>query len=164
MMHRAVRKCKARHGQDTDDAAATASLTPRLSSEIKETRMGRADGGLWPLATGPGRTRWAAQAIDRYQHMAMLILARAATWPEAESPFSSDVLEAQRLYETIERRVDELARPPRPDVPCAHCSPLSFLPYPPVPEEAWPVICHTYGIVGLVGACGWWGVPARTGS
>ena len=77
--------------------------------------MAPADGALWPLASSPERARWAAQAVERYLHMARIIMSRAAAWPGPEAPFSPQVLElAQQLYDAIERRVDELGRPPHP--------------------------------------------------
>jgi hypothetical protein len=49
-------------------------------------------------------------------------MSRAAAWPAGEGPFPAHVLDlAQQLYAAIERRVDELGPPPRPDVLCAHC-------------------------------------------
>lgn len=38
--------------------------------------MAIADEGLWPLATGPDRTGWAAEAIERYLHMARIMMTR----------------------------------------------------------------------------------------
>jgi hypothetical protein len=95
--------------------------------------------------------------------MARIIMSRAAAWPGPEAPFSPQVLElAQQLYDAIEQRVDELGRPPRPDVLCTHCGARPFFPYPVVAdEEAGPAICDTCGIVGLVSASGV--VPAGTG-
>jgi len=102
--------------------------------------MAIADEGLWRLASGPERARWAAQAVERYLHMARIIMTRAAAWPAPEAPFPPHALDlARQLQATIARRVDELGRPPRPDVLCAHCGARPFFPYPVVPdEEAWP--------------------------
>lgn len=47
--------------------------------------MGIADGVLWPLAAGPDRTRWGAQALELYLHLAPDYV---AAWPAAEA--SSD--------------------------------------------------------------------------
>jgi hypothetical protein len=93
---------------------------------------------LWPLAAGSNRTRWAAQAIERYLHMARIIMTRAATWPAGETPFPPEALRfAQQLYEAIARQLDVLGRPPRPDVPCAHCGARPFFPYAPVAEQGF---------------------------
>jgi hypothetical protein len=48
--------------------------------------MAIADEGLWPLATGPDRTGWTAEAIERYLHMARIMMTPAATWPAPEGP------------------------------------------------------------------------------
>lgn len=39
------------------------------------------DAALWPLATGPDRTRWAAQALELYLRLVRIIITRAATPP-----------------------------------------------------------------------------------
>jgi hypothetical protein len=144
--------------------------------------MAPADEARWPLASSPERARWAAQAVERYLHMARMIMTRAAAWPAGQGPFSAQALDlARQLCDAIERRVDELGRPPRPDVLCAHCGARPFFPSPPVPDEgAWPAISNTCGIVGRVSAGDRWtdgrlecpglpsgdraGGPARTGS
>lgn len=46
-----------------------------------------APSSLWPLASSPERARWAAQAIERYRHMAPIIMSRAAAWPAPTAPF-----------------------------------------------------------------------------
>ncbi len=85
------------------------------------------------------RARWAAQAVERYLHMARIILSRAAAWAGPEAPFSPQVLDlAQQLYAVIARRVDGLERPPRPDVLCAYCGERPFLPYAPCDAT----LCH----------------------
>ena len=43
--------------------------------------MDPADAALWPLATGPDRTRWAAQAVELYLRLVRILITRAATWP-----------------------------------------------------------------------------------
>jgi hypothetical protein len=67
--------------------------------------MGIADEVLSPLASSPERARWAAQAVERYLHMARIIMTRAAAWPATEAPFPPQALDLSRqLYETIGRR------------------------------------------------------------
>jgi hypothetical protein len=47
--------------------------------------------------------------------MTPIIMTRAATRPAPEAPFSPQALGfARQLCDAIERRVDELGRPPRP--------------------------------------------------
>jgi hypothetical protein len=117
---------------------------------------------MWPLATSPERTRWAAQAVERYLHMARIIMTRVAPAPKRETPFLPQALDLACPSAAIQRRVDELGRLPRPDVLCTHCGARPFFPYPVVAdEEAGPAICDTCGIVGLVSASGV--VPAGTG-
>jgi len=98
--------------------------------------MPTADDVLWPLAASPERARWAAQATERY--LVLIIMARAETWPAGETPFPPEALGlAQQLYEAIARQLDVLGRPPRPDVPCAHCGARPFFPYAPVAEQGF---------------------------
>jgi hypothetical protein len=52
----------------------------------------------WPLASSPERARWATQAVERYLHMARIIMSRAATWPGPEVAFPPQALDlAQQL-------------------------------------------------------------------
>jgi hypothetical protein len=75
---------------------------------------------IWPLASSPERARWAAKAVERYLHMTRSILTRAAAWPARQAAIPAQALDlARRLYDAIEHWVDELGRPPRPDVLCA---------------------------------------------
>ena len=77
--------------------------------------MGTADEVLWPFASSPERARWATQAVERYLHVARIIMSCAATWPGPETPFPPQALDlARQFYDAIERRGDELGRPPRP--------------------------------------------------
>ncbi|MGH7399172.1 MAG: hypothetical protein ACRELW_16705 [Candidatus Rokuibacteriota bacterium] len=48
--------------------------------------MGTADEVLWPHASSPARTCWAAQSVERFVHMAWIILSRAAAFPGLEGP------------------------------------------------------------------------------
>lgn len=81
--------------------------------------METTDGVLWPLASSPERARWAAQAVERYLHMAQIIMSRAAAWPGPEATFLPQVLGlAQQLYAAIARLVNAPGSPRRPDVPC----------------------------------------------
>jgi len=119
---------------------------------------------LWPHATGAARARWAAQAVERYLHMARIILTRAAAWPAPKAPLPPQALElARQLYEAIERWVDELGRPSRSDVLCARCGAQVFFPYSVIPdEETCPAICEPCGgSGGLISASAV--VPAGTG-
>ena len=120
--------------------------------------MEGANNVLWPLASSPDRARWAALAVERYLRIALIIMARAATWPAPEAPFPPQALDlARQLGEVVERQVDVLGRPPRPDVLCAHCGGRPFFAYAVVlEEEAWPAICEACGLVGLIGASGRW--------
>lgn len=73
---------------------------------------------LWPPATGPdllGRAgHRALPAHGRDHHDARGDLAGA------RGPFPAQALDlARQLYEAIERRVDALGRPARPDILCA---------------------------------------------
>jgi hypothetical protein len=79
------------------------------------------DGMMWPLASSPERARWATHAVERYRHMARIIMTRAAAGPEPETPFLPPALNLAWLSAAIQRRVDELGRPPRPDDLCARC-------------------------------------------
>lgn len=67
----------------------------------------KAPSSVWPLATGPERARWAAQAVERYRHMAWIIMTHAAAWPAPKDPFPPQALDlARRLYEAIDRPRD----------------------------------------------------------
>jgi hypothetical protein len=46
-----------------------------------------ADEVLWPLGTEAAGAHWATQAVERYLHMARIIMLRAAARPAAEAPF-----------------------------------------------------------------------------
>lgn len=81
---------------------------------------------LWPPATGP-------DPLGRAGHRALgIIMTRAATWPAPEAPFPAQPLDlARQLYEAIERRVDALGRPARPDILCAKLRGHALLMVPP---------------------------------
>ena len=82
--------------------------------------MGAADELLWSIASSPERARWAAQTVERHLHMVRTITTRAAAWPTRQAAIPAQALDlARRLYDAIEHWVDELGRPPRPDVLCA---------------------------------------------
>lgn len=49
--------------------------------------MERAAGMIWPLASRPQRARWVTQAVERYLHIAWIIMSRPAAWPAAKAPF-----------------------------------------------------------------------------
>ena len=74
-----------------------------------------APSSIWPHATGAVRARWAAQAVERYPHMARIVMTRVAAWQAGERPFPAQVLDvARQLYDASVRRLDEMSRSPRP--------------------------------------------------
>jgi hypothetical protein len=108
-------------GVGTILGTANRRLLTERGMEKDDVPTETAPSSIWPRATEAARARWATQAVERYLHMARIIMTRAAAWPAGEGPFPAHTLDlARQLYDAIARRLDALSRPPRPDGLGAH--------------------------------------------